>query len=407
MALTPLQQTRIAEQTGPAVIDDSQFVDDEAALASLAEVECALAEARHAAQKAEQPGPAFTPAVAPAATAPSIDESQFVDDAAALASLAEAEGALAEGDEVMEQQTADGEGSDSHWPMELSQTDDEPVSQHSMDLSQTDEIEDEVVAVLRTQLAEPALPDLMASPAEQSAVVASNCDADSEQAGVYVLRLKKKRGGGECFYVGKSDDKKRRITQHTSGGAHCAAWVKHNGGVEAVLPPVTGKEELSSWEMKETIRLIILHGFANVRGWEWTSCAPFKRSDYEAFRMTAFGMGDLCRKCGNGGHFATRCPGGEKAAWLAECDDAIAAVDATNPAVAASAVAAQPVDNAAVIAVAVQQSNARRASASAASKRRPADRPDTRECPARRRAKTSENATERYFRSPCGHTVRA
>ena len=402
MVLTPLQQARIAEQPRPAVtaavapaaaapsIDDSQFVDDEAALASLVEAERALAEARHAAQKAEQPG-AVTPAVAPAAAAPSIDDSQFVDDEAALASLAEAEGALAEGDEVMEQQTAAGERSDSQQSMELSQTDDEPDSQQSMDLSQTDEAEDEVAA------------DLMASPTRQSAY---NCD--SERAGVYVLRLKKKRGGGDCFYVGKSDDKKRRIAQHASGGAHCAAWVKHNGGVEAVLSPITEKEELSSWEMKETIRLIILHGFANVRGWEWTSCAPFKRSDYEAFKMTAFGMGDLCRKCGNGGHFATRCPGGEKAVWLAECDDAIAAVEATDLAAAASAAAAHPVDNAAAIAAAVQQSNARRASASAPSKRRAASPPDTRECPAHRRAKSSENgARELYFRSPCGHTVRA
>ena len=167
--------------------------------------------------------------------------------------------------------------------------------------------------------------------------------------GVYVLRLKEKRHGKPCFYVGKSDDKPRRITEHREGGRMCAAWVSHNGGVAEVLDAMCPPEEHSSWEMKETITLAIIHGFDNVRGWEWTRCTPLSADECKGLRLNAFGMGDLCRKCGNSRHFAAGCRK-DKATWLVECDGVIAAAEAAVP--------AQPMNSADVLATAVRQRNA-------------------------------------------------
>ena len=143
---------------------------------------------------------------------------------------------------------------------------------------------------------------------------------DDRESGVYVLRLKEKGCNGRpCFYVGKTSNKKSRIEQHIRGGNQCASWVREHGGVEGVEEPITTRESLCSWEQKETIERIMIHGFDNVRGWEWTSCRPFGRNDYVSFKVTAMGSGDLCRKCGNPGHFASNC-NEKKASWLEECE---------------------------------------------------------------------------------------
>ena len=141
---------------------------------------------------------------------------------------------------------------------------------------------------------------------------------------VYALRLQNKLSGQDCFYVGKAKDKARRVNQHESGGDLCARWVQRHGGVAEevqLLIPREANLDPDTWEQKETIARIIGHpnGFDCVRGWEWTN-PEFGMEDYITFKTLALGAGNLCRKCGFPGHFATSCGGRpNKAPWLARC----------------------------------------------------------------------------------------
>jgi len=141
---------------------------------------------------------------------------------------------------------------------------------------------------------------------------------------VYALRLKNKLHGQDCFYVGKTKDKARRVNEHKSGGLRCSTWVKQQGGVAEevqLLIPREANLDPDTWEQKETIARILGHtnGFDCVRGWEWTN-PEFGMEDYITFKKLALGAGNLCRKCGFPGHFATRCAGGRpKAPWLLRC----------------------------------------------------------------------------------------
>lgn len=142
---------------------------------------------------------------------------------------------------------------------------------------------------------------------------------DKPVDGVYVLRLNGRDGAGDCYYVGKSGNVDKRTAEHRSLGPGCAAWVRLHGGVAAVEAPVTPREELASWEQKETIARILRHGFDKVRGWEWTFDRPFGPDEYAAFKACACGNGDLCRRCGNPGHFVRGCTEA-LTPWMVECN---------------------------------------------------------------------------------------
>tara|TARA_Y100000389_G_scaffold91578_1_gene88184 strand:- start:1746 stop:2495 length:750 start_codon:yes stop_codon:yes gene_type:complete len=131
-------------------------------------------------------------------------------------------------------------------------------------------------------------------------------------SGVYVLQLNNEH----CYYVGKSDNVSTRIEDHRHGRDKCAKFVSKNGGVKQILVPLTPKDDnLSNWEKDETLMRMIKHGFNNVRGWEFTNTSVLTNQECDMIKMSIFGLGDRCRKCGNSGHFAKDCSS-KKASWL-------------------------------------------------------------------------------------------
>ena len=134
-------------------------------------------------------------------------------------------------------------------------------------------------------------------------------------SGVYVLEL----NNDQCFYVGKASNIQERVEQHKNGAG--SAFVKAKGGVKRVLTPDLPREEsLTSWEQKETIYQMMKRGFNHVRGWEFTFTKSLTTDELKTIRTLIFGTGDLCRNCGNPGHFVSGCKTKSKAPWLKEIE---------------------------------------------------------------------------------------
>jgi len=137
------------------------------------------------------------------------------------------------------------------------------------------------------------------------------------RAGVYVLQL---QNGG--YYVGKSDNIDARVQQHTTGVG--SAWCRHKGGCVKEVPTVFAGslEDTASWEMNETVTQMLLHGYENVRGWEFSSCGALTSGELDTIKNVIMGQTDMCRKCGNGGHFAQGCNSSTvKAKWLLDLEN--------------------------------------------------------------------------------------
>lgn len=135
----------------------------------------------------------------------------------------------------------------------------------------------------------------------------------ARDAGVYVLLL---RSG--AYYVGKSGNISARIAKHTS------AWVQEHGGVAKRIQTCTAaRDDWCAWEQDETLTRMRMHGFDNVRGFEFVACRPLEATECATIKTMILGSGDLCRKCGRAGHFASSCRA-SKEAWLAELEGMIA-----------------------------------------------------------------------------------
>jgi ribosomal protein L37E len=132
--------------------------------------------------------------------------------------------------------------------------------------------------------------------------------------GVYVLALE--QGG---IYVGRSADIDSRIQQHRSGLG--SAWCRRQGGVVSEEPTVHAgsPDDLASWEMNETVAQMLIHGFENVRGWEFTNCAALTSKECDTLKTLVMGQGNMCRRCGGEGHFAQHCRR-EIQPWLRELE---------------------------------------------------------------------------------------
>ena len=127
--------------------------------------------------------------------------------------------------------------------------------------------------------------------------------------GVYVLEL-----GDGGFYVGKSNDIEERLRQHAGGEAGKKGAVCAKGFVGRVAPLTPRCEDLEAWERAETLARMYKHGIGRVRGWMYTSQEMSETQREHAFAQICE-KHDLCRRCGNAGHFVADCIVRTRAMW--------------------------------------------------------------------------------------------
>ncbi len=82
--------------------------------------------------------------------------------------------------------------------------------------------------------------------------------------GVYVLRLRHKK-----YYVGFSNNKRRRIDEHREGQGEGTEFTEEYAVVEEIEPLTEPMADLNLWELKETLTRMKVHGIKNVRGSRW------------------------------------------------------------------------------------------------------------------------------------------
>jgi predicted GIY-YIG superfamily endonuclease len=141
-----------------------------------------------------------------------------------------------------------------------------------------------------------------ASPPERkkSKVVIAHDINKTASYDVYILELQEGK-----IYVGKSMNVTRRIEQHM--GHTGAVWTKKYPPTGVTLPRlgnVRGGGDAP--ERDETLRYMYHYGVDRVRGWKYTAVrlSSADRKDAEANIRELF---DLCRRCGQRGHFVNSC----------------------------------------------------------------------------------------------------
>lgn len=119
-------------------------------------------------------------------------------------------------------------------------------------------------------------------------------ESHRKRVGVYVLQWPDGN-----IYVGKSQDIDTRIQQHT----------REKGARPQELPTMTPAilNDLESWERNETLEQMRRHGVEKVRGWMYTS-VNLSQDQIDSIDSQLAEKYDLCRVCGQMGHFASRCP---------------------------------------------------------------------------------------------------
>ena len=117
---------------------------------------------------------------------------------------------------------------------------------------------------------------------------------------VYILELAFGR-----VYVGKSSAVDRRFSQHVSGaGAAFTKAFPPTGNRLPRLGNVSGSGDAA--ERDETLRYMFLRGIHNVRGWRYSTVA-LSVNDFNHAEAEIRENFDLCRRCGNAGHFIKGC----------------------------------------------------------------------------------------------------
>ena len=145
--------------------------------------------------------------------------------------------------------------------------------------------------------------------------------------GIYVLEIRPAASeptDSYQFYVGKSDNVKSRVDEHKSGGADGKPRVTaiYKDRLE-YRPPITkgDKSDLESWERREVLELMHIHGIEKVRGWMFTLLTLVDEDKVAAKRQLCERF-DLCRKCGQPGHMigSDVCNPHALAEWMKDLD---------------------------------------------------------------------------------------
>ncbi len=93
----------------------------------------------------------------------------------------------------------------------------------------------------------------------------NRCPYESDNSsGVYVLRLR-----DDKYYVGCSNNKRRRIDEHREGRGAGTEFTKKHAVVEEIEPLTEPMADLNLWELKETLTRMKEHGIHSVRGSRW------------------------------------------------------------------------------------------------------------------------------------------
>ena len=114
--------------------------------------------------------------------------------------------------------------------------------------------------------------------------------------GVYVLKYPNGK-----LYVGKSSDIDARISEHSRRMGPRYGTPKE---VSPMTPRIQG--DFESWERNETLAQMRTHGIDRVRGWRYTS-EKLSAKDIANVEAEICEKEDLCRYCGQKGHFQAQC----------------------------------------------------------------------------------------------------
>ena len=118
-----------------------------------------------------------------------------------------------------------------------------------------------------------------------------------KEKGLYVLQLT-----NDKYYIGESDDTKRRIWMHENNNG--SAWTKKYQVLKEIKP-IHQRNNLN--ELIETLEMMKEYGIENVRGSMFTKPFPLDSSEKIMAAQLYCELHNLCRKCGGSDHFIGDC----------------------------------------------------------------------------------------------------
>ena len=130
---------------------------------------------------------------------------------------------------------------------------------------------------------------------------------------VYVLSLENNK-----YYVGKTDDLRRRFLEHMNGHGRSAAWTKKYKPLK-ILETYAGADGLE--EDKITLSCMIRYGIDHVRGGPYVSTVLSKETRAHILHRARMAC-DLCAVCGSADHFMKHCKQkrGDRTAKCEKCN---------------------------------------------------------------------------------------